>query len=384
MKIKNLILAFCPLLILLAGCTKDTNDDSTKDGPKDNTEDVVTDDPAPEDPTVIDRTAFTKGADVSWLTQMEAEGRTFYNSLGKKTECMTLLKQQCNVNAIRLRVWVDPTDRWCNIDDVMVKARRANALGLRLMIDFHFSDTWADPGKQIVPRAWKDLSFDKLKTAMADHVTAMMTKLKAENITPEWVQIGNETSNGMMYDSVEAYDDLDHASNYTFTDGASGILSNGSNFAELVNTGYDAAKAVFPSTKVIVHIDSGNNWYRYLYIFGYLQSKGGKYDMIGISLYPENSSWETYIDNAVTNIQKAYTTYNKETMVVEIGMDYDHPTECRDAIKKLMTEGAKTTHLKGVFYWEPQASRGYNGGYSKGCFNNNRPTVALDAFAMKM
>ena len=183
--IKNIAaVAACVALASLSSCTQDSP--ITQGGTK-------------EEPQPIDRTAFAKGADVSWLSQLEAEGYTFSNAAGVQKECMQLLKEDCGVNAIRLRVWVNPEKGWNNIDDVVYKARRANALGLRLMIDFHFSDTWADPGNQITPAAWADYDLDQLKEAVADHVNEMLSKLKKLNIEPEWVQIGNETRGGMLY-----------------------------------------------------------------------------------------------------------------------------------------------------------------------------------------
>lgn len=94
--------------------------------------------------------AFALGADVSWLTEMEAAGRFFYTREGQQKECMVLLKD-LGMNSIRLRVWVNPTGVWNGLSDVLVKAKRANDLGMRLMIDFHYSDNWADPGKQTKP-----------------------------------------------------------------------------------------------------------------------------------------------------------------------------------------------------------------------------------------
>ncbi len=357
----NSSLLTCSLLILSAMNTAC----SDADNPKTDLSNVT-----PETPVVIDRTTFPKGADVSWLTQMEAEGMKFYSQDGTEKELMTLLKDDCGVNSIRLRVWVNPTDGWNNMDDVLIKARRANALGLRLMIDFHFSDTWADPSNQIIPAAWKDYTFDQLKAAVAAHVTTMMNKLKAYNIEPEWVQIGNETRNGMMYQAEAGGENISYGGHY----------SNGAQFATLVNAGYDAVKAVFPDSKVIVHIDSGNQWSLYSRIFGNLKTNGGKYDIIGISLYPENDSWSDYIASAVSNIQQAYTTYGKDVMVVEFGMDYDQADACKSAITKLLTDGTATGHLAGIFYWEPEAPNNYNGGYRKGCFDGGKPTVALEAF----
>lgn len=310
----------------------------------------------------IERGTFAKGADVSWLTQMESEGLTFKNKKGVTTECMKLLKEDCNVNAIRLRVWVDPVEGWNNIYDVLVKARRANALGLRLMIDFHFSDTWADPGQQAIPAAWTSYSFNQVKTAVAAHVREMLTLLQRFNIEPEWVQIGNETRLGMMWP-------LGHLD-----------TNNGSNYAELTNAGYDAVKSIFPDTKVIVHVDCGNELWLYTNLFDKLKANGGKYDMIGMSLYPEASNWSKMVDDCVSNISTLYQKYNVPVMVCEIGMDYNLADICKQCISTLMSKGRSTNHLEGIFYWEPQAPANYNGGYNKGCFNNSKPTVALDAF----
>ena len=300
------------------------------------------------------------GADVSWVTQLEREGYTFTDSNGVATECMELLKEQCGVNAIRLRVWVNPTDGWNNIPDVLVKARRAHALGLRLMIDFHFSDTWADPGQQAIPSAWEDYDLAQACEAVATHVNEMLTLLASYDIEPEWVQIGNETRTGMMWPL--------------------GKYSNGANYAELNNAGYDAVKKVFPDATVIIHLDSGDNLGFYTRIFEYMKSNGGKYDMIGMSLYPDAASWQQTVDACVSNINSLYNTYGVDVMVCEIGMDYDQAASCRQCIAALLAQGQATGHLAGVFYWEPEAPAGYNGGYNKGCFDNGTPTEALKAF----
>lgn len=321
--------------------------------------------PEPETPTTkpsIERGTFAKGADVSWLTQMESEGLTFKNKKGATTECMKLLKEDCGVNAIRLRVWVNPVEGWNNIYDVLVKARRADALGLRLMIDFHFSDTWADPGQQAIPAAWTGYSLSQTKTAVASHVKEMLTLLKKFDIEPEWVQIGNETRLGMLWP-------LGHLD-----------TNNGANYAELTNAGYDAVKAIFPDAKVIVHVDCGNELWLYTNLFDKLKAHGGKYDMIGMSLYPESSNWSKMVDDCVSNISTVSQRYNVPVMVCEIGMDYNLADICKQCISTLMSKGRATGRLEGIFYWEPQAPANYNGGYNKGCFNQGKPTVALDAF----
>lgn len=345
-KISNILasMAVASMALFSTACTEDS---PVSNPPVDNT------------PTVIDRTAFAKGADVSWLTQLEAEGETFYAPDGTQMECMALLKEHCAVNAIRLRVWVNPEAGWNNIEDVLVKARRANALGLRLMIDFHFSDTWADPANQEIPAAWVDLDLEGMKVAVADHVNEMLVLLAAYGIEPEWVQIGNETTPGMLLPI--------------------GSIDNPANFSQLVTAGYDAVKAVFPNATVIVHLNSGDNQWRYDRIFGALKNNSGKYDMIGMSLYPEADSWKSTIDALIANIKHVTETYGKPVMICEIGMDYREAEICKEMISDIISRTANLD-VKGIFYWEPEAPAGYNDGYNKGCFENGKPTVALDAF----
>lgn len=329
-----------------------TNTGCTEDSP-------ISNPPVDNSPMVIDRTTYAKGADVSWLTQLEAEGETFYAPDGTQTECMALLKNYCGVNSIRLRVWVNPAEGWNNIDDVLVKARRANALGLRLMIDFHLSDTWADPGNQETPAAWVGLDMEELKAAMTDHINEMLTGLVRYGIEPEWVQIGNETTSGMLYPL--------------------GSIENPDNFSALVSTGYDAVKAVFPNAMVIVHLNDGGNQWRYDRIFGALRDNGGKYDMIGMSLYPEPDSWESSVDGMIDNIEHLTSTFGKPVMICEVGMDYRQAETCKAMLTDIILR-TESLDVKGVFYWEPEAPAGYNDGYDKGCFDNGTPTVALDAF----
>ena len=309
----------------------------------------------------VEKVTFAKGADVSWLTRMESEGLTFKNSSGESVECMELLRDECGVNSIRLRVWVNPAEGWNNKDDVLAKARRAAALGLAVMVDFHFSDTWADPAHQDVPAAWASHDIAALQNDVKGHVTEVLTALSTFGVTPQWVQIGNETRGGMMYPE--------------------GQLANGSNFALLVNAGYDAVKAVFPDAVVIVHVDSGDRSDLYSRIFGYLKENNGKYDMIGMSFYPDAASWEESTVKLTDNIKAVNKVYGKPVMICEIGMDYQEGAACKAMISKIMQEfGTTGAILGGIFYWEPQAPAGYNGGYGKGCFVDGAPTQALDPF----
>ena len=319
------------------------------------------DDPKPIDP---EPATFAKGADVSWLTQMEKEGCKFYNASGQETECMALLKS-LGMDAIRLRVWVDPKDGWCGKEDVLAKARRAQALGMRLMIDFHYSDWWADPGKQNKPAAWKNFDLEGLKKAVADHTTDVLTALKTAGITPQWIQIGNETTGGMLWPDGQNYNDAGFA-----------------NYVQLHNAGYDAAKAVFPSAQVMVHVDNGWKWETLKWFFNSFDLKGARYDLIGLSLYPEKSNWQSYNQQICSNIQTLYSQYQKETIICEVGMDWSDATTCRQFLSDLIarTKDTAASHCTGVLYWEPEGYQAWSG-YGKAAFDNTgKPTAALDAF----
>lgn len=317
--------------------------------------------PIPEPEPVV--TDFAIGADVSWLTQMEKEGCKFYTGQGEEMECMTLLKT-LGVNAIRLRVWVDPENGWCGRDDVVAKARRALALGMRVMIDFHYSDSWADPGKQNKPAAWAKLDFDGLKKAVADHTSEVLYALKSAGVNPEWIQIGNETTGGMLWPDGQNYNDAGF-----------------SNYVQLHNAGYDAAKAVFPNAKVMVHVDNGWKWETLSWFFSNFRIKGAKYDLIGLSLYPDNNNWQSYNNQLLANIQNLYTQFGKETLVCEVGMEWTEASACRSFLSDLISRAkAEGSHCTGVLYWEPEGYQAWSG-YSKAAFDNSgKPTVALDAF----
>lgn len=313
----------------------------------------------PEEKT-YDMTGFAKGADVSWLTQMEKAGTKFYNANGREMECMSLLRE-LGMNSIRLRVWVDPTDGWCNKSDVLAKAWRAQQLGMRLMIDFHYSDTWADPGQQTKPAAWKNLSIDELKSAVAGHTKEVLGLLKANNITPEWVQVGNETGNGMLWDEGKASDHMDQ-------------------YAALNNVGYDAVKEIFPKAKVIIHLQSGDNNEMYRWMFDGLKANNGKWDIIGMSLYPKVDTWKEMNTACIANINDMISRYNTEIMICEVGMPWNEAEASKAFLTDLIEKTKSISKCLGIFYWEPQSYGNWNA-YTLGAFDSDgKPTIALDAF----
>ena len=305
---------------------------------------------------------FAKGADISWLTQMEAAGKKFYNSSGAEQDCMLILKN-LGMNTIRLRVWVDPAGGWNNKADVLAKSTRAKNLGMRIMIDFHYSDTWADPGHQAKPSAWSAQDFATLKTSLYNHTADVLMTLKNNGITPEWVQVGNETNDGLLWPDGKA-------------------STNMSNFAQLINTGYDAVKTASPTSKVIVHISNGHDNSLFRWIFDGLKNNGGKWDVIGMSLYPNAGNWSGMNSQCLINMNDMVARYNKEIMIVEVGMSWDSPVETKAFLADLITKTNSVTANKGpgVLYWEPEAYGNWQG-YTLGAFDNSgKPTEALNAF----
>jgi arabinogalactan endo-1,4-beta-galactosidase len=296
---------------------------------------------------------------------MESLGIKFYNSSGVQTDCFALMKS-LDMNSIRLRVWVNPTTAWNGVADVVSKAVRAKNLGLKVLIDFHYSDSWADPSKQTKPTAWAGQNLTTLKSSLSTHTTDVLTQLKNAGVTPDWVQIGNETNDGFLWPDAKA-------------------STNMSNFAQFINTGYDAVKAVFPSAKVIVHVSNGwdNSLFRWL--FDGLKTNGAKWDVIGMSLYPSyvTGGWQMANPLCLQNMNDMVTRYNCEVMIVEVGMPWDSPADTKlflqDIIAKVKTvSGSKGL---GVFYWEPESYNKWQG-YTLGAFDNaGKPTIAMDAFA---
>ena len=317
-----------------------------------------------------DTTTFAKGADISWLPQMEASGYIFYNDNGVQEDCFKILKDH-GINSIRLRTWVNPSadkaSGHCSKAETVAMAVRAKQWGMRVMIDFHYSDSWADPSKQVKPKAWEGLNFDQLQQALYDYTFDVMTDLKTAGVTPAWVQVGNETPSGMVLPE--------------------GSTNNWPQLAKLINQGYDAIKAVSPTSKVILHVDQGNNNDRFRWWFDAARANAAKYDIIGMSYYPywlsdAHPDYTLSINDLVANLKDMASRYGKELMVVEVGGE---DVKVQNTYDMLLAVQLKTKEVPGgkglgVFYWEPESASSWSH-YALSCWGSNgRPTMALDAF----
>lgn len=312
---------------------------------------------------------FAKGADISWLPQMEATGFKFYNSKGVEQDCFQILKDH-GINTIRLRTWVNPSNDkasgHCSKDETVAMAVRAQKWGMRVMIDFHYSDSWADPAKQKKPVAWEGHDFKQLLNDIYSYTFDVISALKADGVTPEWVQIGNETPGGMIYPE--------------------GSTENWKQLAQLINKGYDAIKAVSPHSKVILHLDQGNNNARFRKWFDSATANNAKYDVIGLSYYPYwlkgNPDYTLSIDDLGNNLKDLASRYGKEVMVVEVGGEDFKVQNTYDMLVAVQQKVKAVPDGKGlgVIYWEPEGARSWSGYGLSAWGSDGKQTKALDAF----
>jgi arabinogalactan endo-1,4-beta-galactosidase len=307
---------------------------------------------------------FAKGADISTLLELEANGAKFYDH-GVPHDCLLLLRSH-GVDSIRIKVWNDPGNPnyypadqspragYSNAEHVRVLARRAAALGMRILIDFHYSDWWADPGKQYPPHAWAGKDITETCALLSEYTSNVLNLLKRDGVRPEWVQVGNEITGGMLW-PLGKYDQWD-------------------NLAQLLKAGHDAVKSVDERIKVMLHIDSGGNNATSRWWFDSAIQRGVSFDMIGLSYYPQ---WQGALSDLQNNANDLATRYDKDVMVVETA--YPWTTSDGDSEPNAMTNTGSTTfpqtpagqaqilaavadivkaipdgHGKGVFWWEPE------------------------------
>ena len=318
-------------------------------------------------------TNFVKGADVGFLQGQERRGVVFHDRNGRERECLELLKNDYQMSAIRMRVWVNPRGGDCDKNELLAMAKRVKALGMDLMVNFHYSDTWADPKQQGIPAAWKGHSYKQMKRDLREHTIDVLSLLKQNGITPRWVQVGNETANGMLWP-------MGH------------IEKNPKQYAGFIGAAYDAVKEVFPESIVIIHLDRGHKQSLYDYNLDIVKKYGGKWDMIGMSLYPywarkdhPELNADSIITDCMRNIRYCSKKYGCDVMIVETGFEVDeqHPElmeEGRRQLTRIVREAQTETdgHCRGVFYWEPQC---LPGGYKLGAFNSKaQPTAIMEGF----
>ncbi len=249
----------------------------------------------------VDDLAFTsgstglaiRGADVSSLKKSEDKGGVYKNSSGTSGDALTIL-HSAGMNYVRLKVWVDPADGYNNKTQVLAMAKRVKALGMGLLIDFHYSDSWADPGKQNKPAAWTGYPLAQLDSAVYNHTYDVLNSLKAQGTTADMVQVGNEINAGILW--------------------SEGSTANWSNLAGLLGQGAKAAKDVSSSTKVALHLAKGGDDAGARTFFDNAVADGVPFDLIGLSYY---GYWHGPLSDLQTTLDDLSARYGKSVFVAE-------------------------------------------------------------------
>ena len=295
------------------------------------------------------------GADISSLHKSEDKGGVYKYGDGTEADALQILKDN-GLNYARLRVWVDPADGYHNKAEILAMAKRLKSLGIKLLVDFHYSDNWADPGKQNKPAAWKDLDFEGLKQALYDHTFDVCTSLVAQGTPPDMVQIGNEINSGILW-----------------PDGHTWNPPNWDNLTQLLTAGHDAVKTCSPETLVMLHIAEGGDNEMARWFFDNLTRRDVPFDVIGVSYYP---FWHGSLAELQANLNDISARYDKDVLVAEFAYAFSVLEDdglANIADRKMATDGylftpvGQRTMLRdvmsvvrgvqngrglGVFYWD--------------------------------
>lgn len=264
---------------------------------------------------------------------------------------MRILKDH-GVNYIRLRVWVNPANDFNNKAKVVQFAQLIKAMGMKLLIDFHFSDTWADPEHQVKPGAWADHSFSQLQVDVYEHTSEVLNELISAGSTPNMVQIGNEINPGMLLPD--------------------GGTNNWNNLSSLLKQGYNAVKACSPSIQVMLHIANAGDKAGACEWFDSAISHGVIWDITGLSYY---SYWHGTVRDMTSTVREVKSRYSKPVIIVETAypftiLDYDGEKNSINSANQLpeeypATPAGQASNLRdvvdavrlagalGFFYWEP-------------------------------
>jgi arabinogalactan endo-1,4-beta-galactosidase len=257
------------------------------------------------------------GADVSSLNKSEDLG-------GEYLECRCdddctprsalAILADGGLNAVRLRVWVDPADGYHDRDELLRMARRAKRRGLGVLVDLHYSDFWADPGRQTKPAAWAGYTPAELVQAVYDHSFDVCSRLVAQGTPPDIVQLGNELNSGMLWPDGHTWDP-----------------PNWDNLGDFLAAGASAIQACSPPTRIMLHLANGGDNGLYRWWFDNITQQGVPFDIIGASFYPY---WHGSLADLQRNLNDVSAHYGKDVVVVETA--YPFTLDAGDATPNLI------------------------------------------------
>lgn len=311
---------------------------------------------------------FEYGMDISTLLEIEENNGQFFDFDSKEPQDLFNILKRYGINSIRLRLWNDPYDEsgnpymagTCDLPRVIKLAKRAIDHEMNILLDFHYSDFWADPGKQFLPKAWTDYDDLAIKNAIYQYTKDVLLHFKQENIDIKYAQIGNEITNGMCWPNGH----LD------------GTDCKWDNLAMFLKSGISALKEVFPSAKAILHLERSGDNELYRKWLTEITKRKVEFDILGVSYYPY---WHGSLQDLEYNLTDIQKSFNKDIMIVETsygftlekhsnsnlvintqsieelpsGLEYPISIEGqRDFLNDLFSL-SKKINLLGLYYWEP-------------------------------
>ena len=255
------------------------------------------------------------GGDISMLTKYEGAGVVYKDKSGNAVQALTFFKEQ-GLNAMRVRLFVDPSrdaDKAVCQDLAYVKAlgKRIKDCGMKLMLDFHYSDTWADPAKQWTPDAWKSLNDEQLCNKIYEYTKDCLSQMKEAGATPDFIQTGNEISYGMLWGTEGS------TANRCYT---SSPAANWTRFINLLKKAGQACREECPDAKIIIHSERTPKPNVLTDFFDRMKNASLDYDIIGLSYYPAHHGNLATLETALTTLENK--NYGKDIMVVETGYCY--------------------------------------------------------------
>jgi len=346
------------LMVLLASCSHSTPSTALpRPGSEDGRIRAAGND-ATSAPTAPSRRelGYAIGADLSFLAQAEAAGTRFRDG-GVEKPGLQIFRDH-GYNWIRLRLFHTPANQSRPLPNdlayTLALARQAKALGYKFLLNYHYSDTWADPGKQTLPKAWEGKTPDELVVAVHDYTRDTIAALREGGAMPDMVQIGNEITPGMLWPHGR-------------------LPQNWENFINLIQAGIrgvDAGRDMAPRPLIMIHIEKGGDKARTQWFFDNLLQRGVEFDVIGQSYYPW---WHGSLLELRENLAFMAETYRKDIVLVEVAYNW-RPAEYRDRpapfpetpagqrefLEEVQRAVLATPHGlgKGLFWWEPAVSGG--------------------------
>lgn len=313
------------------------------------------------------------GIDVSSYFEEKAAGAVYYID-GKSVDPLKIFKEQ-GISVVRIRLWLDPYAEdgtpymggTCDLANFIKLAKLANEYGFKIMLDFHYSDFWCDPSKQMIPKAWKHLTAEELPDAIYNYTVATLKEIREEGIELAYIQIGNEITNGTLWPlgKLEYKDDPNHRSNYP-------------TFISFIKAGVKGAREIYPESKLIIHLERSYDNKIYREFFDEFTANHVDFDIIGASYYPY---WHHTFKELFDNLDDMKKRYGKEVMIVETGyaftlenfiaeygklvidenfilennltLEYPISYEGQAAFIENLIKEAKKHDIAGILYWEP-------------------------------